>query len=81
MAKNTMVDTRVHDLAEFWLSNDDTVSDRAFHDARVMSLAQDIQVAIEGWCEDETRAAEEQSAKDEERRALQGLTDAERERI
>lgn len=80
MPKETLVDTSVHELAEFWLQDDERTSDKA-HAARVMSLAQDIQVAIEGWIEDETRADEERAAQDDEQRSLRGLTDAERERI
>lgn len=52
-----LVDPRVHDLAGFWLGDDARVSESA-HAARVMSLASDIQQAIENWCEDETRADE-----------------------
>lgn len=80
MAKNTLVDTRVHDLAESWLSND-TQTSREAHDARVMSLAQDIQIAIENWHDDEVQYNAELAAHDEEQRSLRGLTDAERERI
>lgn len=63
MAREILVDTHVLDLAEFWLSDDDTTRQPKLHEKRVMSLAQDIQVAIESWCEDEARAAEEPRAK------------------
>lgn len=81
MTRDILVDPHAYDLAAFWLSEDDTTSNRAAHDRRVLSLAQAIQGAIEDWCEDEIRAVEEQGQRDEEQRTLRGLGDAERERI
>jgi hypothetical protein len=83
MPKDILVDTRVHDLALFWLSDDDTAhaKDSAPHDARVMSLAADIQRAIEDWCEDEAQYNAQLDEQATEASALKGYTDAERERI
>jgi hypothetical protein len=74
MPKPLTVDPKVHELAAGWLSDDASASakDRTEHDARVRSLARDIQVAIEGWQEDEARAAEEQAEQDAEMRATGG---------
>jgi len=75
-----LVDPHVYDLAAFWLS-DDTVTHKAAHERRVMSLAQSIQSAIEDWWFDETRIAEEADARADELRSLRGLTDDEKARI
>jgi hypothetical protein len=53
MPNETLVDPRVHDLAEFWLSDDDTTHQPKLHERRVMALAQAIQRAVEDWCDDE----------------------------
>lgn len=81
MTRNILVDPNVYDLAVLWLTDDDTTSNRAVHNRRVMSLAQAIQGAIEDWCEDETREAAEQADRDEEQQSLRGLTDIEKERV
>lgn len=57
MPREILVDPHVHELAEFWLSNDDTVTKGTVHEKRVMSLAQCIQQAVEAWCEEEAEEA------------------------
>lgn len=48
-----LIDRGVYDLAEFWLSDDDTTKNRRLHEQRVLSLGKAIQQAIEDWCEDD----------------------------
>jgi hypothetical protein len=74
MPKTMTIDPKVHELAEFWLSADDTASakDRKPHDARVLSLASDIQRAIEDWCEAEAEYYAQLSEHHAEMRATGG---------
>lgn len=86
MPKPLTVDPKVHELAEHWLSADattryGTAAHRKRHEARVLSLASDIQRAIESWCEDEADYHAQQADHDAELRSLRHLSDTERERI
>jgi hypothetical protein len=76
------VDPKSYELAEHFLADDD-VRDLtpAQVKQRTMSLAQAIQRAVEDWCDDEARAADEAAAKDAELRSLKGLTDEQKARI
>lgn len=80
MTKSRTVDPKVHDLAEFWLSDDDQTSP-ADHDARVQGLAGEIQRTIEDWLQDETDYLLALEAHDADRRLVRHLTDTERAKI
>lgn len=83
MSKPLTVDPKVHELAEHLLCADESVDlqDRSIHEARVTSLAFDIQTAIAYWHDAEADYEAQEAERDAEMRALKGYTDAERERI